>query len=163
MNYSILFLFSLLLSFLQYFFHRQFKRIGTKNKLQVMNLILATHAKPVLAHKAPTICPSFLYQSIHPALCPNHIPSHMWMLYKVNLDWKKEDNAKKKKEEEECWQAIKNHFVPASFLSLVLFTRSKESRFMPRLFIISRPFIYNVHGIIKRPCSTYRERLMVSK
>lgn len=97
MNYSILFLFSLLLSFLQYFFHRQFKRIGTKNKLQVMNLILATHAKPVLAHKAPTICPSFLYQSIHPALCPNHIPSHMWMLYKVNLDWKKEDNAKKKK------------------------------------------------------------------
>lgn len=56
------------------FFHRQFKQIGTKNKLQVMNLILATHAKPVLAHKAPTICPTFLYQSIQASALPQPYP-----------------------------------------------------------------------------------------
>lgn len=130
-----------------------------------MNLTVATNATQnslsSFANNLLCICPSFWNQSIHRArLCPNYThPLHYtWMVYRVNLDCKKEDSEKK-----ECWQAIKNHFVPASFLSTALFTRSKGSQCKPRIFILSRPFIYKVHSLIKRPYSPHEGRLMVSK
>lgn len=65
-----------------------------------MNLILATHAKPVLAHKAPTICPTFLYQSIQASALPQPYPiAHVNALQGKIQTGKKEDNAKEKEEE----------------------------------------------------------------